>query len=221
MTEKLVLSAVETVTYTKEGESKELYKAIFPGGRKAVFFSETLKKQLEERKGKELEFEFEPPRRENGDPGIKRVLEGGEQLFPKKGGGGSRPLMSDEQAKWIAAGFHDIADAIRSLVGAVGDRAVTGAAVTKRGEPVRLPDPGEGGGPPTAPSSDRDGLLHELTELSHRAFPDSERLYEKWLSGALKDRGAAATDDLDPDALKSLVEDLGKIADARASRGAA
>lgn len=220
MPEKLVVDKIEVVTYIKNDEPKELFKAILVGGengtkqfRKAVFFSKTLKEHLDARVGKELEFEFEEPRREGGDPGIAKVLDGTEQLFPKKGGSGSRPLLTDEQTKWIAAGLHDIADALRTRLAAVGDLAVTGSAEAFS-EPVQPPSSQPAKAPNVSEAS-RQKWMNELHETAMQAFDGSQRLYEGWLRSYLQTLKVDSVDRLDVQQLMTLVQDVRDIGEVR------
>ncbi|HVF12154.1 MAG TPA: hypothetical protein VNA87_03620 [Actinomycetota bacterium] len=220
-----LLESIETISYTKDGEPKELFKAHFEGGRKAVFFSKTLLELLEKLKGQRVFVELGASKREGGDPSIEKLVDAnGAVLFPKKGSGGaggSRPMFTDDQAKWIAAGLHDIADALRSRLGAVGDPAVTGSAPLTVSEPVQPPQSSEGGGglsgAPTPPPSDdsREEWLQQLRDVAAETFPNAPHTYERWLVTALKDFTAQATDDLTVHQIADLVGRLKTIADSR------
>lgn len=217
-----LLESIETISYTKDGEQKELFKAHFDGGRRAVFFSKTLLELLEKLKGQKVLVELGASKREGGDPSIEKLVDAkGAVLFPKKGsgGGGSRPLLTDDQAKWIAAGLHDIADALRSRLGAVGDAAVTGSAPLMS-EPVQPPQRSEGGITPSAPGGvpsddSRDKWLNELELQAGETFPNAPHTYERWLVTILKDYKAQATEDLSVQQLIEIVQKLRDIAEAR------
>lgn len=197
--DKVKLEYIEKIEYTKDGEAKHFYKAhLDSGSRKAVFFSETLKAELEKLKGQQVEMEFAPPTKQGGDPSIKKVP--GVWEGSRGGGGGSRPLVTDEQMDKLVRSLDNIADAIRSF-GSAAPASVVPLQVVPSSTTV-------------TESVDRQELLRSLKIARESAF-GSDRLFESWLTPVLKGLKAEATEDLSDDQLRELIGQVQKIGEAR------
>lgn len=202
--ETLTLKSLETVA--KRDGSGEFYKAIFAQGRKGTFFSKSLREVLDPLVGQDIGVELNPAADDRWDPSVEKVVLKGKQVWPSAAkGGGGRPLVSDQQMQLLAGGLDNIAAAIRALASSLEAKICPPTPIKAN--------------PQQHSSMDREDLLEQLSRAAHLAFGGRQKLWEAWLTPALAELGAQATEDLTLGQLQELLAGATSLADARSRLG--